>query len=104
MSHSENGIHFLLKWTYRNADITKWFHDWKKNFINHSKGSLFRGKCDGCKLLFLLILLRVLPTEQVMGQSLSWEQTSLGNNAHSQASIIPMSEIILKWLQKLNHA
>lgn len=40
MSRFENGIYFLLKWTQRNAEITKWFHDRKKNFINHSKGNM----------------------------------------------------------------
>lgn len=76
MSRFENGIYFLLKWTQRNAKITKWFHDRKKKFINHSKGSVFgvshiMSKVQQRILLFLLIPVRVLHTEQVMGWSLS---------------------------------
>lgn len=100
---------FSIEITHRDTEVTKWFHDWeKKSHKSFQRKFMFRvsqlKNKEHYALLFLLILLRVLHTEQVMGWSMNWEQTSAGNNTYSQASIILISKMILTWSQKLNYA
>lgn len=73
MSRFENGIYFLLKWTQRNAEITKWFQIGKKKFHKSFQRQVFGVSHIMSKvqhiLLSLLILVLVRRTEQMMGWS-----------------------------------